>query len=95
MSSWLLAYDIKDPGRLARVHRRMICCATPVEYSVFLLIGSKKDLQTCIDSILEVIDRSEDDVRCYFLPLHGLQERVGPPTLPEGIHWTGLPSSLM
>ena len=41
MHSWLIGYDITDPRRLQRVHRVMVDCATPIEYSIFLLIGSE------------------------------------------------------
>lgn len=94
MKHWIVAYDICDPRRLARVHRKMVSSATPVEYSVFLFIGTDLELDACLQDVLKLIDVKQDDVRCYVLPLHGLQERVGPPTLPEGIHWTGLPACL-
>ena len=94
MHSWLIGYDITDPRRLQRVHRVMVDCATPIEYSIFLLIGSKKDLAHCLAAINARIDARTDDVRCYALPARGLQERIGHSTLPAGIQWSALPVGL-
>lgn len=38
--AFVIGYDIRDPRRLQRVHRRLCRHATPLEYSVFLLVGS-------------------------------------------------------
>ena len=91
---WLIGYDITQPQRLGRVHRAMVGRATPIEYSIFLFIGSEKGLAECLDTIRELIDARTDDVRCYPLPSRGLQERIGCATLPDGIQWTGLPAPL-
>lgn len=93
-SQWLIGYDIASPRRLGRVHRRMVHWATPMEYSIFLFIGSPLQLTCCLEEIAGLINPREDDVRCYPLPLRGVQERLGRATLPEGIQWTGLPSAL-
>ncbi|GHU04965.1 hypothetical protein FACS1894205_4090 [Alphaproteobacteria bacterium] len=95
MKNWLIGYDIANPGRLNRVHRAMIDRATPIEYSIFLFSGTERGLQECLDTIDALIDKREDDVRCYPLPRRGLQERIGLATLPEGIQWTALPAALL
>lgn len=92
--NWLIGYDIADPKRLGRVHRAMVSRATPIEYSIFLYIGSEKGLSECLATVTALIDPKTDDVRCYPLPSRGLQERIGRATLPEGIQWTGLPAPL-
>jgi len=92
--NWLIGYDITDPKRLNRVHRAMVNRATPIEYSIFLFIGSEKGLAECLAAVNALIDPKTDDVRCYPLPSRGLQERIGRATLPEGIQWTGLPTPL-
>ena len=91
---WLIGYDITDPRRLGRIHRAMICRATPIEYSIFLFIGSKSALKECLSTISSLMNPKTDDVRCYPLPTRGLQERIGRATLPAGIQWTGLPTPL-
>jgi hypothetical protein len=42
----------------------------------------------------KLMDKDEDDVRCYPLPARGLQARIGRATLPGGIQWTGLPAGI-
>ena len=91
---WLIGYDITDPRRLGRVHRAMTNRATPIEYSIFLFIGSESALAECLATVSGLIDPKTDDVRCYALPARGYQERIGKATLPTGIHWTGLPTPL-
>ncbi len=91
---WLIGYDITHPRRLGRVHRAMTGRAMPIEYSVFLFIGSEAGLAECLARLANLIDAKADDVRCYALPARGLQERIGRATLPDGIQWTGLPTPL-
>lgn len=64
----------------------------PVQYSVFLLIGTEAMLKSCLDASLEIIDGRMDDLRCYPLPARGVRSRLGKAALPEGIQWSGLPS---
>lgn len=94
-AGWLIGYDITNPRRLQQVHRAMVGRATPIEYSIFLLIGSAKDLAECLATVNGLIDGKTDDIRCYPLPVRGLQERIGRATLPAGIQWTGLPAGLL
>lgn len=91
--SFVIGYDIADPRRLQRVHRLMCRFATPIEYSIFLLVGSVAQKDRCLLQVAHLIKAGEDDVRCYPLPARGYQNRVGRSSLPEGIQWTGLPSA--
>jgi CRISPR/Cas system-associated endoribonuclease Cas2 len=95
MDNWIIGYDIADPRRLERIHRAMVRRAMPIEYSVFLFLGTEKALRECLAAVENLMDEKADDVRCYPLPARGLQERIGKATLPEGIQWTGLPASWM
>jgi CRISPR-associated protein Cas2 len=95
MPAWVIGYDIADPRRLGRVYRQMQAHATPIEYSVFMLEGSREDLARCMRAVLALIDAGEDDVRCYQLPSRGLKDRLGKAVLPEGIQWTGLPAGFL
>ena len=92
--TWLIGYDIANPRRLGRIHRAMVNRATPIEYSIFLFIGSPTALAECLTAVAGLIDPKTDDVRCYALPSRGHQERIGRATLPAGITWTGLPTPL-
>lgn len=92
MRYWVIGYDITEPRRLQRIHRTMLRHAISLEYSVFLLTGSETDRRRCMEEITAIINPETDDLRCYPLPAHGLQERIGKATLPSGIHWSGLPA---
>ena len=94
MQCWLIGYDVSDPKRLQRIHRLMTNWATPIEYSIFLFTGTARELEKCLSAVNAQMNAKFDDVRCYPLPTRGLQERLGKATLPEGIQWTALPSSL-
>lgn len=93
MGQWLIGYDIADPKRLQKVHRMLKNHATPIEYSVFLFVGTDREHRKCVDELATLIAPETDDLRSYPLPARGYQERFGRATLPVGIHWTGLPSA--
>lgn len=95
MRSFIIGYDIADPRRLQRVHRAMCEHATPLEYSVFLLVGNERAKDLCLGDVAALIEQGEDDVRCYPLPLRGFQGRIGRASLPHGVQWTGLPACLV
>ena len=90
--NFIIGYDITQPRRLQRVHRLMCRFATPLEYSVFLLVGSTAEKDRCLAALSALIEKS-DDVRCFPLPSRGVQHRIGRASLPEGIQWTGLPQA--
>ena len=83
--NWIVAYDVSSPRRLQRIHRFMVGQASPIEYSVFLFVGTPRQLEACLAELGQLIDPRDDDVRCYALPARGL---------PAGIQWTGLPAPL-
>ena len=91
---YLIGYDIADPTRLHRIHRRMTNYATPIQYSIFLLEGSEKLLTQCLTEVMQIFHKKEDDLRVYPLPNNCSQWRLGKASLPQGIIWTALPISL-
>ena len=56
--------------------------ATPLEYSIFLLVGSEAAKDRCLQALDAMIEPREDDVRCYALPARGFQGRIGRASLP-------------
>lgn len=92
MTDYIVCYDISDPRRLARVHRALKRQATPIQYSVFLLQGTERQLQDCLQKIELLIDRHTDDVRAYPLPQRGLRLSLGPSVMPGGTLWSELPA---
>ncbi len=65
---WLIAYDIKSPRRLARLHRWLSRHAAPIQYSVFIGLYDRNDVDWLCKSIRAIIDPRADDVRLYPLP---------------------------
>lgn len=67
-AQYLLSYDIADPKRLQRIHRVLKKAGLPVQYSVFSLVVSQRQLDGVLEYVLHLMDEREDDVRCYALP---------------------------
>jgi CRISPR-associated protein Cas2 len=80
---WLVAYDIREPRRLARVHRLLGRVAVPVQYSVFAASGSHADMRRLADELRGLIDESVDDVRIYSIPTNAFVYSIGRTLLPE------------
>lgn len=93
MADYLVAYDITDPKRLARVHRALCKSAIPIEYSVFYLTCDPRQVVRILADLASLIDARSDDLRCYPLPVRGLKVRLGRAHFPEGIHYTDLPEA--
>jgi CRISPR-associated protein Cas2 len=84
-SSFLICYDIADPKRLARVHRCLKKKGLPVQYSVFTAELKRVQVESLLARILELIDRREDDVRCYTLPNSFEFDALGKQFFPDDI----------
>lgn len=65
---FLVCYDVADPKRLGKVHRRVSALALPVQYSVYLFHGTPEQLDSLLDELSQIIDPAEDDVRVYPVP---------------------------
>lgn len=95
MADYLVAYDITDPRRLARVYRALCKVAVPIEYSVFYLTCDPRQVVRTLADLACLIDKRSDDLRCYPLPSRGLKIRLGRAHFPSGIHYTDLPETWM
>lgn len=84
-SAWIVAYDVRQPRRLSRVHRLLKTHAVPVQYSVFWYVGTAIELRRLFLQIAQVLDRSEDDVRAYRVPLDTKIVAYGLPAFPDGV----------
>lgn len=62
---WLLAHDIRDKKRLQRVWRFLSQEGVRLQYSVYLLAGTRHQVEAIIDRLQQLIDESADDVRIY------------------------------
>jgi CRISPR-associated protein Cas2 len=59
---FIVAYDVSDPKRLYRVHKRLLGFGEPQQYSIFLCLLSPKELILMMDAVEEVIKKSEDRI---------------------------------
>jgi CRISPR-associated protein Cas2 len=62
---WLLAHDIRDPRRLQRVWRYMRKEGVRLQYSVYVLAGTRHQIEIVLDHLRTLIDEQADDVRVY------------------------------
>lgn len=82
---WLIAYDVRDPGRLGRLHRFISGAASMVQYSVYLFEGQLPKLKKLMQSLETYIEIAEDDLRAYPVPLNPQLDTLGRGTLVEGV----------
>jgi CRISPR-associated protein Cas2 len=80
---WLIAYDIRCPRRLTRLHQWLIRHATPLQYSVFLGRYDRAELADLRRQIEARIDPLADDVRLYPLPERPQLRALGVQRAPE------------
>ena len=85
MANYLICYDIANPRRLGKVHRRTVAHALFVQYSVYYLQGSREDLEQLLHEIADVMNPGEDDVRAYQTGDIQLAFRLGRHWLPDDI----------
>ena len=86
---FLLAYDIADPRRLARVHRTVKQQGMPLQYSVFLIADTPAVLDGLLAELDDIIDPRADDIRVYPLPTRLDAEGYGRQFLPAGVMLLG------
>lgn len=81
--TWLIAYDIRDPRRLSRLHAFIIRHTIPVQYSVYLFEGHAGELGSLLANIRSRIDNRVDDVRAYFVPENAEIHMIGRASFPH------------
>jgi CRISPR-associated endonuclease Cas2 len=65
---YLLAYDIRAPHRLRRVHHYLRKRGLATQQSVFFLHASETELTAALDDLAALMNGREDDLRAY--PIH-------------------------
>ncbi len=93
-NNMLIGYDIASPKRLGKLYRALHNYGVPIQYSLFLCNLTKAGLKNCIKTINSIIDVKSDDVRIYFLPENTWSRHLGRATLPSGIFYTNLPTTI-
>lgn len=94
--AWLVGYDVTSPKRLRRVHHFLVKRAFPLQYSLFLAVLSRAELDELLRDVATLIHPRRDDVRAWPLPENAEFRCVGRGA-PEGIHTmlAGTPGSLI
>ena len=82
---YLIAYDIRWPQRLRRVHRVVKRYGIPVQYSVFLARLTDARLESLIFELRSEIDVRFDDVRIYPIPTPVEVVLLCEQVMPDGI----------
>lgn len=82
---WLIAYDVREPRRLKRVHALLKKTAVPVQYSVFATVGSTLAMRQLAAAVADRIDAGVDDVRFYPIPGRPLVYTIGGAMLPDDV----------
>ncbi|MBF0452419.1 MAG: CRISPR-associated endonuclease Cas2 [Candidatus Magnetomorum sp.] len=62
---YMIAYDIANPKRLQKVHRRLKKKGIAAQKSVFFTRGTENDINELMDHIGMFMKFSEDDLRAY------------------------------
>lgn len=62
---YLIAYDVREPKRLGRVHRRLRREGVAMQESVFLVQRTQRGISSLMDELTGLIHRHEDDLRAY------------------------------
>jgi CRISPR-associated protein Cas2 len=65
--TYLVAYDVRAPRRLARVHRALSQAGYWLQYSVFAVDLTDRERQRLVARLRRLV-HEEDDVRFYLVP---------------------------
>ena len=86
IKTWLVAYDIREPRRLRRVHRHLRKLGMAAQYSAFTVEADDSEIVDHLAAIESLIDKRADDVRAYHLPARCPVWRLGRQEWPEGLY---------
>ena len=85
IKTWLVAYDIREPRRLRRVHRCLRKLGLPAQYSAFTVEADDVEIADHLARLEQLIDARVDDLRAYHLPASCPVWRLGQQAWPEGL----------
>ena len=77
MREYIIAYDISDTKRLARVARYLTKESMRIQYSIYYLPSTPKErLESIAAELSELINKEEDDLRIYTIKKRGYRAGV-------------------
>jgi len=92
-ATWIVAYDIRDPRRLKKVHARTVADGLRLHYSLYAAdLTERERTQLCAD-IAGLIDPGVDDVRLYRVPEPPRGLWLGPKPMPDDLLLLGSPAA--
>ncbi len=62
---YIVACDIANPTRLAKIHRLLKKEGLAVQKSVFFVSGKESDINRLLDNLAIVMNKKVDDIRAY------------------------------
>lgn len=68
IAAWIIAYDIAEPRRLARVCKAVLKTAAPVQYSLYMALATQNEMNALAMELSAIIHHAQDDVRIYRIP---------------------------
>lgn len=84
--TWLVSYDIREPGRLRRVHRQLRKAGATVQYSAFSVQVDDAGIKILLARLEQLIDPRRDDLRAYHLPTRCPVWMLGNQGMPDGVY---------
>jgi len=77
LKEYIIAYDISNEKRLARVARYLTKESMRIQYSIFYLPSvTKERLQRVAEELSELINKEEDDLRIYTIKTKGYRAGI-------------------
>lgn len=81
----VIAYDMREPHRLVRVHRAMTGLGHALQYSVFAADLTPHEKADAMNVLRGIIDAKVDDVRIYPVPASAFGWWRGPVLSPSAL----------
>jgi CRISPR-associated protein Cas2 len=92
---YIIAYDVRSPKRLQKIHRLLRSCAYALQNSVFAWYGTIAQLQTLQSKLLKISNLKIDDIRGYRLPTSAFVSLWGVTPFSQGVTDTGRPPYIL
>lgn len=91
----IVAYDVRAPARLQRVHRAMSKVGYAMQYSVFAADLWDPQRGRLSARLRRLIDESQDDVRFYLVPIEPRGAWHGPLPGSSAVAVSGAPAATL
>jgi CRISPR-associated protein Cas2 len=92
-ATWIVAYDIRDPRRLKKVHARTVADGLRLQYSLYAADLTERERARLRADIAGLIDPGVDDVRFYRVPEPPRGLWLGPKPMTDDLLLLGAPAA--